>query len=52
MITSTFRFIERHWLGLVLGVPIALYSAWIASLVVPEIVKAVVPEVVRAVTGS
>ena len=35
-----------------MAIPVAVYAAWIASLVVPEIVKAVVPEVVRAVTGS
>jgi hypothetical protein len=52
MLTSTFEFAERHWLGLTLAIPIAVYAAWIASMVVPEIVKAVVPEVVRAVTGS
>ena len=52
MLTATFEFVERHWLGLALAIPIAVYAAWIASLVVPEIVKAVVPEVVRAVSGS
>jgi hypothetical protein len=52
MLTSTVDFIERHWVGMTLAIPIAVYAAWIASLVVPEIVKAVVPEVVRAVTGS
>jgi len=52
MLTSTFEFVERHWLGLTLAVPIAAYAAWIASLVVPEVVKAVVPTVVRAVAGS
>lgn len=52
MLTSTLEFAQRHWLGLTLALPVALYAAWIASLIVPEIVKAVVPEVVRAVTGS
>jgi hypothetical protein len=52
MLASTFEFVERHWLGLTLGLPIALYAAWIASLVVPEVVKAVVPEVVRTVGGN
>jgi hypothetical protein len=52
MFTPAFEFVERHWLGFTLAIPIAVYAAWIASLVVPEIVKAVVPEVVRAVTGS
>lgn len=52
MLTSTFEFVERHWLGLTLAIPIAVYAAWIASVVVPEIVKAVVPTVVRAVIGS
>lgn len=52
MLTSALEFCERHWLGLTIAVPVALYAAWIASLVVPEVVKAVVPEVVRAVVGS
>ena len=52
MVTSMFEFVERHWLGLTLAIPLAVYAAWIASLVVPEVVKAVVPEVVRGVTGS
>jgi hypothetical protein len=52
MLTSTIEFVERHWLGLTLAIPVAVYAAWIASLVVPEVVKAVVPEVVRAVAGS
>jgi len=52
MFSSTIEFVERHWLGLALAIPIAIYAAWIASLVVPEIVKAVVPEVVHVVTGS
>ena len=52
MATSILEFVERHWLGLTLAIPVAVYAAWIAALVVPEIVKAVVPEVVRAVTGS
>jgi hypothetical protein len=52
MVSSTIDLVERHWLGLTLGIPIAVYAAWIASLVVPEIVKAVVPTVVRAVTGT
>jgi hypothetical protein len=52
MLTSTLEFAQRHWLGLTLALPVALCAGWIASLVVPEIVKAVVPVVVRAVTGS
>ncbi len=52
MNTSVLNWLEHHWLGLTLAFPIAIYAAWIASMVVPEIVKAVVPEVVRAVTGS
>jgi hypothetical protein len=31
--------------------PLVLYSAWIASMVVPEVVRVVVPEVVRTVLG-
>ncbi|HZD31336.1 MAG TPA: hypothetical protein VE779_06720 [Candidatus Angelobacter sp.] len=49
---SLIDFVERHWLSLTLAIPVAAYAAWIAALVVPEIVKTVVPEVVRAVTGS
>ena len=52
MLSATVEFAQRHWLGLTLAIPIAVYAAWIASLVVPEIVKAVVPTVVRAVVGS
>jgi hypothetical protein len=52
MLNATLEFVERHWLGLALSVPVAVFAAWIASLVVPEVVNAVVPEVVRAVTGS
>jgi hypothetical protein len=52
MFSSTFEFLERHWLALTLAIPIAAYGAWIAWLVVPEIVKAVVPTVVRAVSSS
>lgn len=46
MLTSTIEFIEHHWVGLTLSIPIAVYAAWTASLVVPEIVKTVVPVVV------
>jgi hypothetical protein len=52
MLAATAEFVERYWLGLVLAMPLVVYAAWIASLVVPEVVKAVVPEVVRAVSGS
>jgi hypothetical protein len=52
MTVSISEFIERQWLGLTLALPLAVFAAWIASIVVPEVVKAVVPEVVRAVTGS
>lgn len=52
MLDSVFEFVKQHWLGLTLAVPVAVYAAWIASIVVPEVVKAVVPEVVRAVTGG
>ena len=52
MNVSISEFVERHWLGLALALPVVAYAAWIASIVVPEVVKAVVPEVVRAVTGS
>jgi len=49
---ATLEFVERHWLGLTLALPVVLCAGWIASLVVPEIVKAVVPAAVRAVVGS
>ena len=52
MFASVYEFVERHWLVLVLAVPIVVYAACMASLVVPEIVKVVVPAVVRAVTGT
>ncbi len=52
MFAATVEFAERHWLGLTVAIPVAFYAAWIASLVVPEVVKAVVPEVVRAVSGT
>ncbi len=44
-------FLERNWLWLLLAAPIALYATWIASMVVPEVVRVVVPEVVRSVPG-
>ena len=52
MLDAVSEFAKRHWLVLTLAIPIAVYATWIASLVVPEVVKAVVPAVVRAVTGS
>ena len=52
MLSASLEFVERHWLGLTVAIPVAFYAAWIAALVVPEIVKAVVPEVVRAVSGN
>ena len=48
---SSVSFLERNWLWFALAAPVAVYAAWIASLVVPEIVRVVVPEVVRAVVG-
>jgi hypothetical protein len=52
MFTGTsFSFIERNWLWLLLATPVAVYAAWIAALVVPEVVRVVVPEVVRSVVG-
>jgi len=44
-------FLERNWLWLALAAPVAAYAVWIASVVVPEVVRVVVPEVVRAVVG-
>jgi len=52
MLDSVSEFALRHWLALALAIPIAVYAAWIASMVVPRIVNVVVPEVVRAVIGS
>ena len=52
MSAAIMEFVERHWLGLALAIPVAAYASWVAALVVPEIVKTVVPTVVRAVTGS
>jgi hypothetical protein len=52
MLESFSEFAQRHWIALTLGIPIAVYAAWIASMVVPRIVSVVVPEVVRAVIGS
>jgi hypothetical protein len=52
MFGSISEFAQRHWLGLTLAIPIAFYAAWVAWLVIPEIVRTVVPTVVRAVTGS
>lgn len=43
--------LERNWPWLVLATPVALYAAWIAAMVVPEVVRVVVPEVVRTVVG-
>lgn len=45
-------FAQRHWLGLTLAIPVAVSAAWIASVVVAEIMKTVVPDVVRTVIGS
>ena len=52
MFDETSKFAQRHWLALAVAIPIGIFAAWIASLVVPEVVKTVVPEVVRKVTGS
>jgi hypothetical protein len=52
MFTAVSEFAQRHWLGLALAIPVVVFAAWIASMVVPEIVKTVVPEVVRTVVGS
>ena len=52
MFSAVSEFAQRHWLGLMLAIPVAVFAAWIASMVVPEIVTAVVPEVVRTIMGS
>lgn len=51
MTTGAISFVERHWLGLALSLPLAAYAAWISYLVVPEVVRVVVPEVTRSVLG-
>jgi hypothetical protein len=51
-IAAPLSFVERNWPWLLLAAPVALYAAWIAALVVPEIVRVVVPEVVRSVLGG
>jgi hypothetical protein len=52
MFSAVSEFAQRHWLGLALAIPVVVFAAWIASVVVPEIVKTVVPEGVRTVMGS
>jgi hypothetical protein len=52
MLDSVSELAQRHWLALTLATPLAVYAAWIASMIVPRIVNVVVPEVVRAVIGS
>lgn len=52
MFESVCEFAQRHWLALTLAIPVGIYAAWIASMVVPEVVKIVVPAVIRAVTGN
>ncbi len=49
--SNSLWFLERNWLWLLLAAPIALYPAWIASMVVPEVKRVVVQEVVRAMVG-
>ncbi len=50
-VATSRTFLERNWPWLMLAAPVGVYAAWMASLVVPEIVRVVVPEVVRAVAG-
>ena len=50
-VATPLSFLERNWPWLALAAPVAVYAAWIASLVVPEVVRVVVPEVVRSVAG-
>lgn len=49
--TNVVQFAERNWLWLALALPVAAYGVWIATLIVPEVVRVVVPEVTRAVVG-
>jgi len=50
-VPNSLSFLERNWRWLLLAAPVALYPAWIASMVVPEVTRVLVPEVVRAVVG-
>lgn len=45
-------FVQRNWLWLLMATPIALYAAWIASVLVPQVVQVFVPEVTRSVLGG
>lgn len=45
-------FFEGNWLWLILTAPIAVYAAWVSSMVIPQVVRVVLPEVVRAVVGG
>lgn len=51
-VAAPLSFLERNWPWLLLAAPVAVYAAWIASLVVPEVVRVVVPEVLRTVLGG
>jgi len=51
-VATTRTFPERNWGWLMLAAPFAVYAAWIAATVVPEVVRAVVPEVIRTVVGQ
>jgi len=44
-------FVEHNWLWLLMATPLALYVAWIASIVIPEVLRVVVPEVARTAVG-
>jgi hypothetical protein len=50
-VASQPSFLQRNWPWLALVAPVAVYAAWIASMVIPEVVRVVVPEVVRSVVG-
>lgn len=49
--TNVVQYAEKHWIWLAFAIPVAAYAAWIATMVVPEVVRIVVPEVTKAVVG-
>ena len=51
MSATPLSFLQRNWLWVLLATPVALYAAWISSIVVPQVVRVVVPEAVRTVVG-
>jgi hypothetical protein len=50
-VATTPTFLERNWTWLALAAPIGVYTAWMAAMVVPQVVRVVVPELVRTIVG-